>query len=271
MTDATQDPVVNELDALDVPSPVNPTPATIEPTSPVIKQEKVEEKVEKKVEETVKKTEKVEKVEKVEAVKKQEETMAVEKTAKVKKTEVKVEEKQKEEKEEKEEKKPVKKKTPTKKSDPTQEMMVKHRKMVQFVQNVLNNMEMDIKRVKLTLNQLIKFDPKNPDTLNTTQPEVDGAMGTAGLQSYKEEDVEVIEGKFDGYFMIGNDQKKYPVPLNYSSKTKLVPGDVLKLKIMDDGKFIYKLISPVERKHIRAVLSKSDENKFIAILAFVYG
>jgi hypothetical protein len=35
--------------------------------------------------------------------------------------------------------------------------------------------------------------------------------------------VEVIEGLFDGYFMIGADQKKYPVPMNYSSKTKLIP------------------------------------------------
>ena len=62
--------------------------------------------------------------------------------------------------------------------------------------------------------------------------------------------------------MTGTDQKKYPVPLNYSSKTKLVPGDILKLKILEDGKFVYKLIQPIERKHIRATLSKTDDNKF---------
>ena len=77
--------------------------------------------------------------------------------------------------------------------------------------------------------------------------------------------MEVIEGKFDGYFMIGADQKKYPVPLNYSSKTKLIPGDVLKLKILEDGKFIYKLIQPADRKHVRAILSKTEDNKFIAM------
>ena|SRR3990167_2707018 len=65
--------------------------------------------------------------------------------------------------------------------------------------------------------------------------------------------------------MVGADQKKYPVPLNYASKTKLVPGDVLKLKILSDGKFIYKLIRPVERQHVRALLSKTDDNKFIAV------
>ncbi|OQY38586.1 MAG: hypothetical protein B6229_05570 [Spirochaetaceae bacterium 4572_7] len=65
--------------------------------------------------------------------------------------------------------------------------------------------------------------------------------------------------------MIGSDQKKYPVPLNYSSKTKLVPGDILKLKILDNGQFVYKLIKPVERKHIRALLSKTDDNKYTAV------
>ena len=34
---------------------------------------------------------------------------------------------------------------------------------------------------------------------------------------------------------------------------------------MDDGKFVYKLIQPIERKHIRAVLSKTEENKFVAV------
>lgn len=141
------------------------------------------------------------------------------------------------------------------------EMMAKHQQMVQFVQNMLGNMENDMKRMRLTLNQLAKFDPENPDSVEIKQENTD----TSELKSYSEENAQVVEGMFDGYFMIGADQKKYPVPLNYSSKTKLVPGDHLKLKILEDGKFIYKLIQPVERKHIRAILSKTDDNKFIAI------
>ena len=39
---------------------------------------------------------------------------------------------------------------------------------------------------------------------------------------------------------------------------------MLKLKVTPEGKFIYKLIKPVERKHLRALLSKTDENKFTA-------
>jgi hypothetical protein len=34
---------------------------------------------------------------------------------------------------------------------------------------------------------------------------------------------------------------------------------------MSEGKFVYKLIRPVERKHIKATLSKTDENKFVAM------
>lgn len=99
------------------------------------------------------------------------------------------------------------------------EMMQKHQHMVQFVQNMLGNMENDMKRIKLTLNQLAKFDPENPDSIEIKEENGNNAE----LKTYSEENAEVVEGKFDGYFMIGADQKKYPVPLNYSSKTKLVP------------------------------------------------
>ena len=143
------------------------------------------------------------------------------------------------------------------------EIMQKHQQMVQFVQNLLGNMENDMKRIRLALNQLAKFDPENPESLE--HKDAEHGMGWQELKSYSEENAEVVEGKFDGYFMIGSDQKKYPVPMNYSSKTKLVPWDLLKLKILEDGKFIYKLIQPIERKHIRAVLSKTDDNKFVAI------
>jgi len=101
------------------------------------------------------------------------------------------------------------------------EMLQKHQQMVQFVQNLLGSMENDMKRIRLTLNQLAKFDPENPESVE--HKDAEQTMGNQELKSYSEENAEVVEGKFDGYFMVGNDQKKYPVPLNYSSKTKLVP------------------------------------------------
>lgn len=69
---------------------------------------------------------------------------------------------------------------------------------------------------------------------------------------------QIIEGVFDGQNMIGPDGKSYPVPANYASKSKLIPGDVLKLTIAEDGSFIYKQIGPVERKRIVGTLVYED-------------
>jgi hypothetical protein len=134
--------------------------------------------------------------------------------------------------------------------------------MINFLRNELSTVEVEFKKMKVILDQLVSFDPTDPKSLELASESE--TLPSYELTSYSEEGIEVIEGIFDGYFMVGGDQKKYPVPMNYSSKTKLIPGDVLKLKVMSDGKFVYKLIKPAERKHLRAILSKTDENKFTA-------
>ena len=241
--------MVNELDELS--------------TAQVVK--KPELKVEEKEEAKAPAKKVVEKNEENDTNKWNEETPKVEakKEAKEEKKapEKKVAEKKEVKKEEKkEEKKEVKKEE---KEDP---LIQKHTQMLQFCQNLLGNMEMDIKRVKLVLNQLTKFDPKNPDSLKVSDKSIEEEVGIQEVKNCEEDSTaEVVEGTFDGYFMVGKDQKKYPVPLNYSSKTKMVPGDALKLKIMSDGRFIYKLVQPAERKHIRAVLSKADDGKHVAV------
>ena len=68
----------------------------------------------------------------------------------------------------------------------------------------------------------------------------------------------VMEGVFDGEAMIGPDGKTYPVPANYASKSKLVEGDILKLTIAEDGRFVYKQIGPVERQQIIGTLTNQD-------------
>ncbi len=75
----------------------------------------------------------------------------------------------------------------------------------------------------------------------------------------------VIEGVFDGQNMIGPEGKQYPVPANYASKSKLVEGDVLKLTIAEDGSFIYKQISPVERRKMMGVLMQDDKGDYKVI------
>lgn len=97
--------------------------------------------------------------------------------------------------------------------------------------------------------------------LGTTSSSLDYQSKATGLTS----DGKVIEGVFDGQYMVDKDGKKYPVPANYASKSKLVAGDVLKLTIMEDGSFIYKQIGPVARKKvIGTLLQEGDDYKVVA-------
>jgi hypothetical protein len=89
--------------------------------------------------------------------------------------------------------------------------------------------------------------PKAPATPTVTRSSFD--EGHAG---------KIIEGVFDGQNMVGPNEKTYPVPANYASKSKLVEGDILKLTISDDGSFIYKQIGPIERKKLIGTVTLQD-------------
>lgn len=75
----------------------------------------------------------------------------------------------------------------------------------------------------------------------------------------------VIEGVFDGQIMIGPDGKNYPVPANYASKSKLIEGDILKLTITPEGRFLYKQIGPVERRAVIGTLIHHDDKYYIEV------
>ena len=89
---------------------------------------------------------------------------------------------------------------------------------------------------------------------------VEGGMPTSkATRSYSEKasalsggssEGRVIEGVFDGQNMVDKKGAVHPVPANYASKSKLIPGDVLKLTVTDEGKFLYKQIGPVERRTV---------------------
>lgn len=82
-----------------------------------------------------------------------------------------------------------------------------------------------------------------------------------------QEDVtgKVVEGVFDGQMMIGPDGKSYPVPANYSSKSKLVEGDILKLTITDGGGFVYKQIGPTARRQVIGTLQQHDGAYYVEV------
>jgi len=77
----------------------------------------------------------------------------------------------------------------------------------------------------------------------------------------------IVEGVFNGESMIGPDGEKFSVPPNYASKSKLVEGDLLKLTISKSGSFIYKQISPVERKRIVGELVYDEANSQFSAFA----
>lgn len=104
------------------------------------------------------------------------------------------------------------------------------------------------RQILVTLTGEKSENPKKPD-LNEM---------ALGLSMTSFGDTQIIEGVFDGQNMIGPNEKIYTVAVNYASKSKLIPGDQLKLTIQANGAFLYKQIGPIERKHVKGVVSLED-------------
>lgn len=84
------------------------------------------------------------------------------------------------------------------------------------------------------------------------------------LESHKGSSM-MVEGVFNGEMMVDKNGKTYAVSPNYASKSKLVPGDILKLTIASDGSFIYKQIGPVERKKIIGQLDTTGNKYYVTV------
>lgn len=82
----------------------------------------------------------------------------------------------------------------------------------------------------------------------------------------EEKSARVIEGVFDGQNMVGPDGKQYSVPANYASKSKLVEGDILKLRITERGAFVYKQIGPIARDRKIGILERDDVSGDFVVL-----
>jgi hypothetical protein len=67
-----------------------------------------------------------------------------------------------------------------------------------------------------------------------------------------------VEGVFDGEHMVGEDGRKYLVPPNYASKSKLVEGDLLRLSINEAGRFLFKQKGPIERQRVVGSLMQDE-------------
>lgn len=115
-------------------------------------------------------------------------------------------------------------------------------KKLALLKESLNNAENNLNTAKQLL----------ADALGETNlPKVDlKSLANSLNNSSEKEGGKIVEGIFDGQSMLDKDGRNYPVPANYASKSKLVTGDVLKLTITDEGRFLYKQIGPVNRKYV---------------------
>jgi hypothetical protein len=81
----------------------------------------------------------------------------------------------------------------------------------------------------------------------------------------KDDDKQVVEGVYNGQAVIAPDKSEYLVPVNYASKSKLLPGDLLKLSIHSDGSYLFKQIGPVPRRRAIAELEEEEGSYFVVI------
>lgn len=129
-----------------------------------------------------------------------------------------------------------------------------HDSKIAMIQEMIESAETSLRSVQ----QLLAEMSGNADGKPSIRSKYVKKAVSLDQESSENGDANVLEGVFDGQSMIGPDKRGYPVPANYASKSKLVPGDVLKLTIKEDGAFLYKQIKPIERKHIIGILTNDD-------------
>ncbi len=119
-----------------------------------------------------------------------------------------------------------------------------------LIKEMLDSAESSLRSAKQMISELTGSSAKN--IYSKIAAEIEPSA------SEDDDEDKIVEGVFNGQTMIDKNKKEYPVPANYASKSKLIPGDILKLTIRDDGTFLYKQIGPVERRRIVGTLTYED-------------
>lgn len=139
-----------------------------------------------------------------------------------------------------------------------------------------NNLEEKIKKLKeliysinvsiVSARDIISEISGNPEELNNLASLTPSLPWTWKTSRYERDwSDKFVEWIFNWEKMIDNEWFAHPVPANYVSKSKLIEWDSLKLIVWNDGKFIYKQIKPVPRKHLVWTLSiENEQYKVIA-------
>ncbi len=134
------------------------------------------------------------------------------------------------------------------------------KKKIKAIRDFIISAEKSVRSAKKILKELL--DEEHID-LNEEM-----TLDTKWLNSYDSWDSKIVEWVFSWNEMLWADKWRYPVPVNYASKSKLVQGDKLKLTILENGKMLYKQIEPIERETKVWLLTK-DKWKFQVVADWV--
>ncbi|MCX6783519.1 MAG: hypothetical protein NT141_00385 [candidate division WWE3 bacterium] len=110
------------------------------------------------------------------------------------------------------------------------------------------------------INQALQQSAASLATAKTLMKELEDSLSEF-LPSPK--DLPGIIGKFDGTYLVTDDNQKFQVPENYASKSKLVYGDTLKMIEGAEGA-TFKQIERVKRTILSGILAKKD-GKFVVL------
>jgi hypothetical protein len=91
---------------------------------------------------------------------------------------------------------------------------MENKKTIEAIRDFIMTAEKSIKNAKMLLKDVLETEGVS---LNSPVK-----LDASDLHSYTSDDAKIIEGLFTGEEMLGSDGNKYPVPANYSSKSKLV-------------------------------------------------
>lgn len=130
-------------------------------------------------------------------------------------------------------------------------------KKLQAIRDFVLNAEKSLRNAKKILKDVLE-----EQWLSIHDDEVN--LDTKWLNSYCSDEEKIVEWVFTWEDMLWVDEHKYPVPVNYASKSKLVQWDRLKLTIDPTGRMLYKQIKPIDRETKVWLLTK-EQGKFQVI------
>ena len=133
---------------------------------------------------------------------------------------------------------------------------MENKKTIEAIRDFISTAEKSIKNAKKLLKTVLE-----DEWISLSSPV---KLDASDMNSYMSDDSKIVEWVFTWDEMLGSDGNNYPVPANYSSKSKLVQWDKLKLTIAPNWKMMYKQIAPIERE-IKAGLLIKEKEKFQVI------